>query len=174
VDGEHQLNALHAVDRTMVQLQRNRECTLWYSGDGVESLDDRDLPRRTAKVDLPCVNPRDLDAELAPVAGLGQRDVADVVLKVEVWVIHPVGHVQTAGQLGQPSPAGGREMQPGVEFGEDAGEGHLAGRSGRWVIDEKHLNLHRRVRPFGAKHHVISPAQLLHARLLSPPNLATG
>lgn len=64
-------------------------------------------------------------------------------------------------------------MQPGFEFGEDASEGHLGGRSGRRVIDEQHLNLHRRVRPFGAKHHVICPTQLLHAQLLSPPNLVT-
>lgn len=48
---------------------------------------------------------------------------------------------QTARQLGKPPPEGGREMQPGVEFGEDAGEGHLAGRSDRRVIDEQHHRL---------------------------------
>ena len=66
------------------------------------------------------MNARDLDAELAPVPGLGQRDVTDVVLEVEVGVIHPVRHVQTARQLGQSPPEGGREMQPGFEFREDA------------------------------------------------------
>ena len=55
-------------------------------------------------------------------------------------------------------------MQPGFQFGEDAGEGHLAPRGGRGVIDEQHLNLHRRLRPFGTKHHVVCPTQLLHAR----------
>ena len=66
-------------------------------GIGVQPLDHRHLPRRAAKVELASVDARDLDAQLAPVAGLGERDVTDVVLEVEVGIIDPVRHVQSAG-----------------------------------------------------------------------------
>ncbi len=72
------------------------------------------------------VDARDLDAQLTPVSWLRQRDVTDVVFKIEVGVVHPVRHVQTAGQFGQPTPEGRREMQPGVDLFEDALEGDSA------------------------------------------------
>ena len=69
---------------------------------------------------------RDLDAQLTPVARLRQRDVTDVVLEIEVGVVHPVRHMHTAGQFGQPPPERRREMQPGFDFFEDALEGDPA------------------------------------------------
>jgi hypothetical protein len=45
------------------------------------------------------MNPRDLDAQLAPVTRLRQRDMAHAIFEVEVWVIHPVRHMHTAGQF---------------------------------------------------------------------------
>src|SRR6185312_13774958 len=38
----------------------------------------------------------------------------------------------------------------------------------RLVIDQQHLDLHRSLRPFGAQHHVVGPAQLLHFVVGSP------
>ena len=85
--------------------------------------------------------PRNLDTELSPVTGLGQPDMTDVILEIEVRVVHPVRPMETAGQLGQPPPKDIREMQPGVEFLENPLEGHLAARGGRRVIDQQQLNL---------------------------------
>src|ERR1700722_13250880 len=125
----------------MVQLQRHRARAPRHSRHGIQSLDDSDLPRRTSQVDLSGVKPRDLDTELPPVTRLGQPDMTDVILKIEVRVIYPVRHMQTARQLGQPPAKDIREMQPGVELIENPLEGHLAARGGRRVIDQKHLNL---------------------------------
>jgi hypothetical protein len=128
VHGGHQLDAFHPVDHGMVQFQADRERSLRHPRDRIQSLDDRHLPRRAAKVDLPGVNACDLDAQLAPVSGLRQRDVTDVVFKVEVGVVHPVRHVQTAGQIRQPPPERRREMQTGVDLFEDALERDSAAR----------------------------------------------
>ena len=97
-------------------------------GNGVQSLDDGHLPRWAAKVDLASVDARDLDAQLTPVTGLRQRDMPHVVLEVEVWIVDPVGHVQAAGQLGQPPTESRREVQSRVDLLEDALEGDLACR----------------------------------------------
>src|ERR1700688_1839950 len=86
----HQLDAFHSVDDAVVQLERYSERSLRHSGNGIQSLDDRHLPRGAAQVELASVDARDLDAQLAPVAGLRQGDVTDVVFEVEVRVVDPV------------------------------------------------------------------------------------
>ena len=126
--GGHQLDALHPVDHGVVQLEADGERSPRNSRDRIQSLDDRHLPRRAAKVDLPGVDARDLDAQLTPVSRLRQRDVADVVFEIEVGVVHPVRHMQTAGQVGQSPPERRREMQPGVDLFEDSLEGDSAAR----------------------------------------------
>ena len=78
---------------------------------------------------------RDLDAQLTPVSGLRQRDVTDVVFKIEIGVVHPVRHVQTAGQFCQPPPERRREMQTGADLFEDALVGDSATGSSRGVVD---------------------------------------
>jgi hypothetical protein len=87
------------------------------------------------------MKPRHLNTELPPVTRLGQPDMTDVILKIEVRVIDPVRPMQTTRQVRQPSPKDIREMQPGFELGENPLEGHLAGRGSRWVVDQKQLNL---------------------------------
>ena len=54
------------------------------AGDMVEALDDVGLPERLAAIERARMDARDLDAELAPVAGLRQRDVTHVELDVDV------------------------------------------------------------------------------------------
>jgi hypothetical protein len=135
------LNARHAVDRAVVQLQRHRERALRDSRHGIQPFDDSDLPRRTSQVDRSGVQARDLDTQLPPVTRLGQPDMTDVILKIETWVIDPVRPMETARQLGQPAPKGIREMQPGVELVKNPFEGHLAVPGGRRVVDQQHLDL---------------------------------
>ena len=135
------LNACHAVDRTVVQFQRHRERAARYSGHGVQALDDRDLPRRPTQINLPGMQPRDLDTELSPVTRLREPDMTDVILKVEAGVIYPVGPMQTTRQVGQPPPKDIRKMQPGFELGENPLEGHGPARSSRRVVDQQHLDL---------------------------------
>ncbi len=111
---------------------------------------------------------RDLYAQLTPVPGLRQCDVTHVVLEIEVRIVDPVRHVQATGQLGQPPPERRREMQAGIDLLEDPLERDLAVGRRRLVVDQQHLDLHRGLGPFGAQHHVVGPAQLLHVPPRSP------
>ena len=74
------------------------------------------------------MKPRDLDTKLPPVTRLGQPDMTDVILKIEVRVIYPERHMrnmQTARQIGQPPPKDIREMQPGIELLQNPLESRL-------------------------------------------------
>ena len=58
---------------------------------------------------------RGLDAELAPVAGLGQRDVAHVVFDVEVRVVDPIRPVDVEGHALQAAAEHGVAREPVVD-----------------------------------------------------------
>ena len=75
-------------------LGQQREAARRQFEEAVQALDDIDLPQRPVQVERPGVDARGLDAELPPVARLGQRDVADVVFEVEVLVLDPVRMVE--------------------------------------------------------------------------------
>src|SRR3954447_15536508 len=94
--------------------------------------------------------------------------MTDVKLEVEVWVVDPIRHMQTARQLRQATPESGQQVQTGVDFLQNPFEGHPTAWRRRRVIDKENLNLNRRLRTLGPQHHVIGPAQLLHASPLSP------
>ena len=104
------LHAGHAVDRAVVQFQRHREGALRHSRNGIQPLDDGDLPRWATQIDLPTVQPCDLDAQLPPVTGLREPDVADVVFEIEVRIVHPVRSIESELRLGQASAKDIREM----------------------------------------------------------------
>ena len=89
VDGGGHLRAGHTVDGGVVDLADEREGSRRNALDVVEALDDVELPQRTVEVELAGVQPRRLDAQLAPVTGLRQGDVAHVELEVEVGVVRP-------------------------------------------------------------------------------------
>ena len=50
------------------------------------------------------MQPRRLDAQLPPVTGLRQRDVADVVLEIEVLVLDPLRMIQAERHVRQLLP----------------------------------------------------------------------
>ena len=94
VDDVEQLDARLAVDRRVVHLQHGGEASLWEIEHVVETVDHRQLPRRTGEIERTRVQPGDLGAELAPVAGARQREVAHVELEIEVDVVDPVRPVE--------------------------------------------------------------------------------
>jgi hypothetical protein len=99
------------IDRGMVDLQQHGKAADRQVEKAVESLDHVHLPQRALQVERPGVDARGLDAELAPVAGLGQGDVAHVVFDVEALVLDPVrdsrGRAARAGSS-RGTPAAGR------------------------------------------------------------------
>ena len=83
-------------------LRDDGEAALGDAVDVVEPLDDVELPQRPIEVERAGHQPRHLDAQLAPVAGLRQGDVADVELEVEVGILDPVRVVEVERHPHQP------------------------------------------------------------------------
>jgi hypothetical protein len=123
------LVALGDVDRRVVDLQQHGEAAHRQVEEAVEALDHVHLPQRALQVQRPGVDARGLDAELAPVAGLGQGDVAHVVFDVEVLVLDPVGIVEVE-RHAQDLLAEHRQLaEPAFDMGQDLLEAHLAARA---------------------------------------------
>ncbi len=108
-----------------------------------QPLDEPELPER-----LVAVEPLREDAagerlERLLVSGLGQRGVADVVVGVEVRVVHPHGPSLAEGNEREPLAIARDEMQPALHvLGEFAQRGRWAGE------DHDGRNVHMR-RPVG-------------------------
>ena len=90
---------------------------------------------RPRQVQRPGVDARGLDAELPPVAGLRQRDVAHVVLEVEALVLDPVGIVDLERDAQQLLPENRRQVQAALDVLQQALEPHPATGGGRRVVD---------------------------------------
>ena len=65
----------------------------------------------------------------------GERDVADVVLEVELGVLDPPRVVEVAGHPHHLLAERPGQVQAGLEPGEDALERHRPARCGRLVVD---------------------------------------
>ena len=88
----------------------------------------------------------DLDAELAPVTGLGQRDMADVEFKVELRVLDPIGMVEIERHPHQPLAKAARAGQSGTDEVEDILEADETARRCRGIVDGDRADVHRCVR----------------------------
>src|SRR5690606_318074 len=77
-----------------------------------QSLDDVQLPQRTPPVQCSAVQPRDLGGELTVVAGRRQRDLADVVVEVDLPVRRQVRVIQPERHRDQAAAQRRREVEP--------------------------------------------------------------
>jgi hypothetical protein len=77
-----------------------------------EALYDPDLPQGLATVEMLRHHARGETLELPAIAGLGQRDVSDVVVNIEMLVIHPHRMIRDR-HIRQPLAVTGNEMQAG-------------------------------------------------------------
>ncbi len=89
--------ARHPVDRRVVHLAVDRLAA------ALQPVDEVELPQRAAPVERAGVQPGGLLGELPVVARLGQGELADVVLDVEVRVLDPVRLVE---RRAAPRPGG--------------------------------------------------------------------
>ena len=137
VDRGRHLDPAHAVDRGVVHLADQREAAGREPLDIVEPLDDREFPQRLRQVHRPRVQPRDLDAQLPPVAGLGQRDVADVEFDVELGILDPIGMIDVERHAHQPLPERARARQPALDEVQYVLEPHEPAGRGRRVVDRR-------------------------------------
>ncbi len=92
----HQLQHDHAggtVDRRVMELREHGPPAV------AEALDDIDLPEGVAAIHVAPDDARDLLGQLVGGAGRGEADLADVVIEVEVGVVHPVRVIEPEGHV---------------------------------------------------------------------------
>jgi hypothetical protein len=138
-----------AVDRGVMELHEDRESAFRDPRDMLEALDDVRHPQRPGMIQLPRLQPRDLGHELPPVTGFRQRDVAHVILEIEIAVFGPVGVVEREGHLHQLLPEQVNPLEALLERREYLLEAHGAGRCGGRVVDLQAADLQRRAVVFG-------------------------
>ena len=94
----------------MVHFAQDAETAGRVALDPVQAVDDIYLPQGLAEVERPADEPGALDAQLTPVARLGEGDVTDVELDVEALVLEPKGIVSVERE---PWPPGAGTAAPG-------------------------------------------------------------
>ena len=86
---------------------------------------------------------------MPPVAGLGQRDVANVVFEIDLGLVHPVGTVQIERHPNQAAAKNRRDIEPLADVRHDVAQPDpAAGRRTR-IVDPEHRHVHALV---GALH----------------------
>ena len=103
----------------------------------LETVDQVELPQRLGAVERAREDPSDLLGELRIRGRRGQRQLAHVVLQVEVRVVDPVGVVEPERNLGEAPAQRGQQRQPVDQQVLEVGALEpAAGRRGR--VDHRH------------------------------------
>ena len=112
---------------------------LGYEREAVilEALDQPHLPQRLRAVQLLREDARGQAAQLLPAPGRGQRGVANVVLEVEVGIVHPHRPAAVERRGGQLVAIARHEMQPPADLLQQ-----LAHRRRRALDDDQAADVH--------------------------------
>jgi len=175
----HEFGTALAVHRGMVKLRVKRKRSRREAVDVVEALDDVDLPERFAAVQWARMQTRHLDAELAPVARLRQRDVADVEFHIDMAIIDPVGAVEVQRNRNQATVEYGRPVQPGFKKLQYVLEPDRPAGRCRGVVNSESCNVHVLVAMLELQEQVVRSGKLLHRfppvfLLCAPVSCAAG
>ena len=175
MDGAEDLGAGHAVDRRVVHLEHDGETVRRQPLYLVQALDDIGLPQGAGHVQAASVQPRQQYAQLAPVAGLGQGDMAHVEFQVEVRILYPVGGVQPQGGPGQFAAKHGGLVQVVAKHLQYLLEAHRPVGHLRLVVEDDGADVHGRASALHLHEDIIHFSELLHGdstgwgkRLLCP------
>ncbi len=148
--------------RREVDLEAQREAAGRQAGNAVEPVDHVALPQRPRAVERLRVEPRHLRAQLRPVAGPRQRDVAQVKTEVGGGVVDPVGP-RDRQRHRDDAPAEDRAAVQAIgEEALDVGEVDAPRRRGGRVVDHQRRRVHRRPRRFEIQVQALPARQLLH------------
>ena len=132
---DHQLGARHAVDRAVVHLRDDADVAVG------QALDDVELPQRAAAVERRAGDLRGHLGQLLVPAGGRRPDAADVVVEVEVGVLHPDRVVEPERHLHHPPPERRHQVEPGRDEVLDLRELVAAGHRRR-IEDRRHGHVH--------------------------------
>jgi hypothetical protein len=86
-----------------------------------------------------------LNAQLPPVAGLGQGDVADMIFEVEIRIVDPIGMVEIEGNADQFLAETACLVQAALDMRQYVLEPDETSRRCRRIIYPNRPDMHRRV-----------------------------
>ena len=144
----HQVDPAHPVNRGVVHLGHKGKAAGRIAGHIIEPLDHGEFPWWAAEIQRAGVNARRLDAELPPIAGFGQGNMAQVILKIEIRVLDPIGIIEVKRDAHKPLTHGLGQLHPAAEELEDVLEADKAAGGRLRVIDQQTADVHRRIRRF--------------------------
>ena len=78
----------------MMNLGHQCEAALRDTRNIIQPFDNVEFPKRSAEVHRSRLKSSNLNAQLPPVAGLRQRQMADVIFDIETGVFHPIRMVK--------------------------------------------------------------------------------
>ena len=136
-DAREQARTRHAVDRRVVHAGDDRDRAV------LDTLDDPELPERSRPIEGTARDVADDVGELLGAARGRHRDVANVVVEVEVGVVEPDRSVQIERDVREPATELRQHRKPRREMRLDLLEG-VAARHRRRVQEHHRLDLHVR------------------------------
>ena len=150
-----------------MHLGNEREAALGDAGDIIEPLDNPKLPQWFGQIKRAGVKAGDLNAELPPVTGLGQRDVTDMILKIEIAILNPVRMIKIKRHPHQFLAETARAAQSPLDKAQYVFESDSPARRRRRIINRDRPNVHRRCGCFEIHETRILSAELKHIGPLS-------
>ena len=142
----------------MMHLVQHGKAALGNAFDIVEPLNHRIFPERFVHIHRPGIDARRLDAQLPPVARLGQGNMADVKFEIEIFVIDPIGMIEIQRHSHQLLAKYPRTIETPLDIAQYIFETDLAAGGCRGIINQQLPDMHRRIRGFGVGEHGIKCA----------------
>ena len=153
-----------AVDIGVVEADQYRKAARRHPFDIVHPFDDVDLPGCAFHIDTARHGTGSKDAQLTPVTGLRQADMAHMVLDIEILILQPVGVIQLERRLFQTAAEVGGSVQPVVDVLQDILVPHQTTGRGALVAEPEAADHHRLVGGFKIEEVRIHRCQLFHRR----------
>ena len=136
-----------------MDLQQHAKAALGQAMHVIQPFDNVHFPEGLVARQRARMNTCGQDAQLTPITRLGQRDVAHMVLEVEIRIVCPVGLTEAEGHSDQFAAENGGEMQPGLHQGQDLLEPHLATARGTLVVNADATDMLRHALQLGVHEH---------------------
>ncbi|MDT4856059.1 hypothetical protein FQZ97_904350 [compost metagenome] len=160
MQGPGQFGGGGTVGSGMVGLGQDGETALGNTLHIVQPLDHVHLPWRAGEIHRPGMDARYQDAELSPVAWLGQGEMADMEVDVEQIVLDPVWVSQAEWHLHDLPTERRRSIEPAFDMTYDIPETEALPLHGRLVVDVDHRAVRCRMRTIHVEEHGIEAIEL--------------
>ena len=127
--------AMRDINCRMMNLQQHGETAHRQIAKTVQPFDHIHFPQRALQIKRAGVDARGLNAELAPVARFGQREVAHVIFDIESLVLDPVRVVEIQRHAQNLLAKDRQAAEAALDMRQDLLETDLAPRRGGLIVD---------------------------------------